>query len=167
MKMNKDGNRMSGLEWFAVLSGVIGLVADFVTIGSMIHSGSPSTKYPTVIWFLVSTLILYTTIVLSFYARRIAVVRHKSAHGKLSEDMFWKIEKGSKMVAKLIGTPLILLFAVSLALSFWNVRDSIPFILNPISIMAAWFFADGLGNAAGDLYAAFDPSYHVAKKRKE
>ncbi len=158
---------MSGLEWFALLSGVIGLVADFVTIGSMIHLGSPSTKYPTVIWFLASILIVYTTIVLSFYARRIAVVRHLSAHGKLSEEIFWRIEKGSNMIAKLIGTPLILLFAVSLALSFWNTRDSFLFVLNPVSIMAAWLFTDGLGNAAGDIYAAFDPSYHVTKKQKE
>jgi hypothetical protein len=124
-------------------------------------------EYPSVIWFLVPILIIYTTIVLSFYARRIAIVRHMRAHSRLSEEMFWRIKKGSKMVAKLTGTPLLALFVVSLAQSFWSGQYFTSFVLIPISVLGAWLFTDGLGNAAGAIYAAFDPSYRVTKMQKK
>jgi hypothetical protein len=112
MSMKKDLYIMTRLDWFALLSGIIGLLADIITICSVAFLKPSPTMTPTVIWILVPFLILYTTIVLSCYARRVAVVRHLATRQKMTEEVFRRIDKGGKMIAKAVGTPLLLLYGI-------------------------------------------------------
>jgi hypothetical protein len=161
---------MSGLDWFALSTGVIGLVADFVTIASLIRLDGSYHKTPAVIWLIAPILILYTTIVLSFYTRRIAVVRHLETNGLLSHEMVDRIENGGMMSAKAIGIPLLLLYGVYLILYLFN-DTAYPtggFIMMFLFFGAggAWWLTDILGAVAGAIYSALDPTYVVAEGKK-
>jgi hypothetical protein len=169
--MKKDQDRMTRFDWFALLSGIIGLLADIITICSVALLKPSSRMTPAVIWILVPFLILYTTIALSCYARRVAVVRHLATRQKMTEEVFRRIDKGGKMVAKVVGTPLLLLYGISLVVSLWNpvasLASGVLLVVNPLTIMAVWLFFDGLGNVAGDIYSAFDPKYRIAELKKD
>lgn len=161
---------MSGLDWFALCTGLIGLVADFVVIASLPRLHDSYHTAPTVIWVVTPALIMYTTIVLSFYVRRIALVRHLEANATLSGQAFYKINKGGVVAAHAVGTPLLLLYEASLMLSFANRLDARTLSLViflailfgiPLSMAVVGIFS----RIAGAMYAAFDPRYTVTETR--
>jgi hypothetical protein len=169
MKNNDQHNKLSGLDWFALSTGLIGLVADFVTIASLVHFDGSHYVAPTIILVVTPVLIMYTTIVLSFYTRRIALVRHMNTNPLLSWEVYEKIRKGGVVSAQTIGTPLLLLYGVCLILSFAR-----PDNISAGIVMLIFFGTPGamivvgiLASIAGALYAAFDPDYVVAEKKKK
>jgi hypothetical protein len=160
---------MSGLDWFALSTGVIGIIADVVTIASLARLDRSYQAAPTAIWVIAPILIIYSTIILSFYARRIALVRHLEAYGMLSEQMFFRINRGGNICAQVIGTPLLLLYGVSLVLFFGDRNDFIASILSVLffGTIGAIFLMGILGSIAGAIYAAFDPTYVVTESKSK
>jgi len=160
---------MSGLDWFVLSTGVIGIVADIVTIASATRLDGSYRVTPLAIWVIAPILIIYSTIILSFYARRIALVRYLNAYGTLSEQMFNRIDYGGTLCSQIVGIPLLLLYFVSLDLSF---GDQNTFFGNIVIViifgtLGSMLLTGILGSVAGDIYAAFDPNYVVTiSKRK-
>src|ERR1043165_4736287 len=103
--MNETTNlrRLSGFEWFGLLSGIIGLVADTYTLASVFARTQnilPSSPQPTVIlpvhmWLAIFCSIIYTLFILSFYARRVFCIRYRREKGNLSSYSVERIESGA------------------------------------------------------------------------
>ena len=156
-------HRMSNLDRFGLCTGLIGLVADFVTIGSLGRFGGQYHLTPTAVWVIIPVLIMYTTIILSFYARRIALARHLSTERVLSQETLVKINLGGRASALSIGAPLLLLYGVSLFISFGDKADTPSFTIFMIfiGIPLALLVSGTFNWVAGVLYKAFDPGYHA------
>lgn len=169
MKNNDQHNGLSGLEWFALSTGLLGLVADFVTIASLASFDSSHHVTPTVIWVVTPVLIMYTITVLSFYARRIALIHHMKANPLLSREAYEKIHQGGVVSAQAIGTPLLLLYGVCLILSFTSPDEIIGGIVLLVifGTIGAMIISGIFAWIAGELYAAFDPRYIVTKSKKK
>jgi hypothetical protein len=169
MKNNDQHHQLSGLDWFALSTGLIGLVADFVTIASLVRLDGSHYSVSTVTWVVTPVLIMYTTIVLSFYARRIALVRHMKIKPLLSLEAYERIRKGGVVSAHTIGTPLLLLYGVCLILSFVSPDKIVGGIAMLIFIgtPAAMIVVGILAWITGVLYAAFDPSYVITERKKK
>ena len=169
MAKNDHHNRMSGLDWFALSTGLIGLVADFITIAALVRLDGSHYVAPVVIWVVAPVLIMYTTIILSFYARRISLIRHISIKPLLSQEVLNKINKGGIVSAQIIGTPLLLLYGVSMVLSFADPGKIIAGILLLVffGTFGAMIVVGILAWIAGALYAAFDPNYVVTERAKK
>lgn len=160
---------MSGLDWFALCTGLIGLAADLVTIGSLARSDGSYHMAPTTVWVIVPILIIYTTIILSFYTRRIALVRHYSVltislQGSSDRiNIFDRINKGGRAIAFAIGAPLQLLYGVCIFISFGDRADmgNFSILMVVFGIPVALAVSGIFSWIAGILYAAFDPRYGV------
>ncbi len=172
MENLKEGrqNRMSGLDWFALSTGIIGLGADIVTLAALTRLGSLPKVTQTVFWIVTPIGILYTTIILSFYALRIAVVRYLEANGTLTEQMLDKIRTGGWMCAQVVGTPLVMLYSVSLILFLSGDSGIVGFYIIMFLIagtMVTIKFMDVIGQIAEAIYAAFDPNYTVKQYKRK
>jgi hypothetical protein len=112
---------------------------------------------------------MYTTIILSFYARRIALVRHLKAKPLLSAEAYSKVRSGGVVSAQAIGTPLLLLYGVCLVLSFASPDKIIGGIVMLIffGTLGAMIVVGIFAWIAGALYDAFDPSYVVTETTKD
>lgn len=169
--MNKESqqNKMSGLDWFALSTGVIGLGADLITLVSLTQLGSLTTETTTIVWIITPIGILYTTIILSFYARRIAVVRYLEAYGTLSAQMLNVINTGGLICAQVVGTPLLLLYGVSLVISFGdrsNIASNIAALLI-LGTLGSIILMLIIGHITEIIYAAFDPSYAFTEHKRK
>jgi len=157
-------NRLSGFEWFALSTGLIGLVADFITIASLVHLGGGSGYVtPTAIWVVTPILIIYTTIVLSLYSRRIFYLRHKAENHQYTLNVYSEINRGGFAIAQVIGLPLFLIYDVSLILSFGNpdkITENIVLLLI-FGTALTMFFVFILGLIAEILFNSFYPNYIV------
>jgi hypothetical protein len=161
---------MSGLDWFTLSTGIIGLGADIVTLASLTRLGSLTKVTQTVFWIITPVGILYTTIILSFYALRIAVVRYLEAYGTLSEQMLDKIRTGGWVCAQVIGTPLLMLYGISLIISFLGDSDIIVIYILLFLVfgtMGTISLMDVIGKIVEAIYAAFDPNYTSKQYRRK
>jgi hypothetical protein len=175
MNKERQQNTMSGLDWFALASGIIGLVADIITLVSLNQLGSLTKLAQTTIWMIAPIGILYTTIILNFYALRIAVVRYLKAYGTLSEQMLIKIREGGRICAQVVGTPLLLLYGVSLIIFLLQGVSSFDTFIVGFFIVGFLIFGTAatiilmnfIGMITEIIYAAFDPNYTVKEYRRK
>jgi len=166
--------RLRPLEWFGLVSGIIGLAADILSLMTLATkwdtkaaSGSIST-WITAVWALVLIGILYTTVITGFYARRFGRLRHQQrSRSWLSRDRE-KIEKGSRILSFLIGAPLIVAYFTMGTVAAFSIRKDVsPMDLVGIAILGgvpigglASLIIFELNDGAMHLYTLFDPSYN-------
>ncbi len=78
--MSNQQQRLSGFDAFGIVSGIIGLLADGIALSTIFVQLRSSPAVPqigVVVWIVAALLIVYTTMVISVYARRFFTVRQR------------------------------------------------------------------------------------------
>lgn len=188
----KRSGSLTKLEWFGLVSGVIGLVADVYSL-SQIFTASKNTSSATTqgllaintqIWILVLLSIIYTVFIFAFFSRRIFSLRHISADGVLSDENYGRIEAGAKSLTRILGMTLLSAYTIAgfLALidaesvrkaaagnDIWMKSPAeglmmVFFGAAPVGLLFSYLVVDLLNVTARALYSAFDPKYRISKK---
>lgn len=165
---------LSGLEWFGLVSGVIGLTVDAYTLASFVPllsdiGSRPSPTPSLAFWAMAFLSILYTSVVLGFYLRRFGRVRHMQQHDEWQHVDFARVERAALSLTAVVVVPLLIpccAFGMR-ALSFALRADRPP----GLDLFGGAFIGATLSPivfplhfAARHLYAAFDPDYDLGEE---
>jgi hypothetical protein len=109
---------LSSLDVFGLISGLIGLVADVISLSALFGLTQANLSIPTSSWVTSLILIFYTSIVVGFYSRRILchINRKKLADTNLDTDTCDRIEKAATIIGYVITATLCLMFIYSIIL---------------------------------------------------
>jgi len=176
--------QLSGFEWFGLLSGIVGLIADTYALSSIfagtqnipLSSSQLTDRAPVHIWIIIFCSIVYTILILSFYVRRVFCIRHRREKGNLSSAGVDRIEKGVFALTCILSITLILSFCVLGSLAFEDAvardiaasgkaitsqsqRTFFGVTSGVIMGLIMSFLAIPIHFGAKALYAAFDPEY--------
>ncbi|MET0626581.1 MAG: hypothetical protein ABW250_26840 [Pyrinomonadaceae bacterium] len=162
---------LTRFDWFGIISGVIGLIADVIAISSVLIMSQKGQDVSTALWLISFVGIIYTTFVVSFYARRVFTANHKLKGGELTPKSQKTIDSGSAALTIVVGGALFFAFLFSVlaqpsptpATDIPNIPDkhfadmvlASIFVILPFSL----FMSFVISVAARRAYAAFDPDY--------
>lgn len=115
MSEQQESKGLSKLEWFGLISGLVGLSADIITLSALFkHSQSQANiSVPTVqltfsLWLLLFFGISYAVLIASFYARRILIKKRRMLVRRFPNRRRGSVESGVLTITLLIGMPLFL-----------------------------------------------------------
>lgn len=121
--MSEFSNRrtFTGLDWFGLISGLIGLSADVITLAVFVRVIKVSNEgtlalYPTTFafWIIILVVLSYTILILNFYTRRVLLNRQRRKQKHLSYTKTESIDKGVLAITLLVGIPLLVLHLIVL-----------------------------------------------------
>lgn len=167
-------SKMSSLDIFTIISAIIGLLADAITISTIIFI--TNTDYPKTytIWILSLTSIIVTILVISFIARRMLVNRMRRRSVELTEFICERVESGATAISVTSGTIFIILYSLAVALAIPVAADShvsINLFLGTIlGFIIGSTLASELDEISFSIYNAFDHEYaqlHATLRTKE
>ena len=161
---------LNSIDKFGIVTGLIGLVADCVSLGSLFAISKSAQNPSFYIWLLVLLSIVYSIALVNFYARRYFRRRNLKNSLELSSASYRYIEKGTQSVTYLIGLPIlicyfILAFFVDNNLFFDDISIFFHDIRLPITRGLfygggfAWLVCYYSNLLILNIYTAFDPSY--------
>jgi hypothetical protein len=157
--------KLTRFDWFGITSGVIGLTADAITIISLKPQATSIT-----IWIVSFLGIIYSTLIASFYARRIFSSKHKSQTGSLSSKQTWIINDGASALSAAVGVPLLVAFFFVVTLAVVDMSPTATIADKVLTVPAITLFCNlgfsimiwwMINGAAKLMYAAFDPDFDV------
>lgn len=121
--MTEFSNRrtFTGLDWFGLISGLIGLSADVIALAVFVRVITVSNEgtlalYPSTfaLWIIILVVLSYTILILNFYARRVLLNRQRRKQKRLSYTKTESIDKGVFAITGLVGIPLLVLHLIVL-----------------------------------------------------
>jgi len=117
MSTTKKSNGLSWLDWFGIVTGGIGLIADGISLSALFSASNRANQSENVsAWLIISFLaIIYTIGMVGFFSRRFFVTRNsKRQKRSRTKANFYKIvERSTLILCLLIGLPLIMAYLVS------------------------------------------------------
>jgi hypothetical protein len=135
MSQTPEPGRLSKLEWFGLISGLIGLVADGITLLTLFSnvqnthiSLAPSFNVTSFNLWLISFFgVAYTVLIVSYYIRRILMRRYmryrkRVSVSEVSQKRREETKRAISVITALIGVPLFLLHFLLL---FYIIREQI------------------------------------------
>jgi hypothetical protein len=172
LKQATVGKKLTSLDWFGIVTGLIGLIVDVIAL-SAIFSLPQSKEYTfnTSLWLLAATSLIYTITVISVYARRVFCIRYRGRVRSLSIEKVAKIERGVTGIIFGIGLPIFLTYAISLALAIdkamppekQSVGSAIGFAV-VLGGIISWVLCTVIDQVGMWIYGALDPDYHYEIK---
>lgn len=167
--------RLGSLEYFGLFSGIIGLLADAISLGMLSFglgsqaTGGAASSWIAAVWVLLFMGIMYTVVIASFYARRLGALKHRQrlvrSWSSANRD---RVERGARFVSFLVGVPLILSYCAIGAVALYNTKSNVtPADLFGAAVLMGFVMGAAvcpviypLNEGAMHLYAMFDPSYN-------
>lgn len=121
MSQMRKSKLLTKLEAFFLVAGIIGLIADAVTLSSLFSvskamttdSSQQATSSWIPVWLLSFFCIVYTSIALCFYIRRLLLRRHRKSHSSWDDE---KIDTGVMLATLVVVCPMLFTYFI-LALS--------------------------------------------------
>ncbi len=109
---SEESKGLSKLDIFGLVSGSIGLIADVISLSALFALTSASVQVPTFNWVSTLVLIVYTSVIVGFYSRRIIfyINRRDTTKEKFTKRDFDRIEHASIAITSLITGTLWLMF---------------------------------------------------------
>ncbi|HAG83135.1 MAG TPA: hypothetical protein DCL61_18715 [Cyanobacteria bacterium UBA12227] len=167
--------QLSKIDKFSIGTGLIGLVADVISLTSLFAISSDTKSAHLHIWLLVLLSIVYSIAAINFYARRYFHKRVKN-----NSQQFRLLEKATIKFTCLVGVPILICYSIFAFLEIDRVDplliDSLDFLfiladdtLRPI--FCGVFYGGLLAGCTCylchylmlDIYRAFDPSYRPTR----
>jgi hypothetical protein len=112
--------KLSGFEWFGLISGIVGLIADIISLSALGHFTQGEQANFQVPLFLIGLIsffaISYTLFIFGYYLYRIKL------SGDIEPGREWDVENGVKLLLFLIG---ILFYCLLFVFLFFIVRENI------------------------------------------
>lgn len=117
MTQVQTSKQLTKLEAFFLIAGIIGLIADAVTLSALfgISKTMPSDSSHTSpgswvgVWLLSFFCIIYTSIAFSFYVRRLLLRRHRESYSAWDDE---KIDKGVMLGTLVIVFPMFFIYFI-------------------------------------------------------
>jgi hypothetical protein len=167
MEMTESSNlkKLTKFDWFGIASGIIGLIADAITIFSLKPQNTSLS-----IWIVSFLGIIYSILIASFYARRIFTSKHKNQTANLSSRQILKINDGAAALTVAVGMPLLVAFFFVVT---WAIGEMSPTATVEDKVFVLFFstlfcnlgvsimICFSINGAAKLMYAAFDPDYET------
>jgi hypothetical protein len=137
MSQPPEPGRLSRLEWFGLISGLIGLAADCVTLLALLRdvqnshiSLTPSLNITSFsLWLITFFGVAYTVLIFSYYTRRVLMRKYTLYRKRVPISMYEIKQKKRKAtrraisaITTLVGVPLFLLHFLLL---FYIVKEQI------------------------------------------
>ena len=163
--MNEDKSKISHLDWFTIISAGIGLLADAITISSILILTNSDKTAPFAIWLLAFVSILITVILVGFFARRLFVNRTNKLVTDIDVKNYQRIESGARALTITSGIILLTLYSVTLAITITPEGSKIAgsifgaVVLGGIASLIISLISDQI---ASTIYRAFDMQYSLA-----
>ncbi len=105
---------LTALDWFGLISGIVGFVVDIVAlskISTFQSSSQGSSQSISIIgWIFLFVVMAYTIFICGFYARRVLAARNYGASRTLSFGQYERVEKGAQVFVYLVGITLSVFF---------------------------------------------------------
>lgn len=170
--------QMNKVDKFSIGTGLIGLVADIVSLTSLfaISSSNNTENYPLHIWFLVFLSIMYSCAAMNFCTRRYFHKRALENFQELNVQQIKQVEKATLTFTYLVNIPILICYFIFAFLEIYRVEPvlmysfNLPFILvdrvlQPI--LCGFFYGGWLAvliccifqSSIVHIYMAFDPLY--------
>lgn len=172
--------QLSKIDKFSIGTGLIGLVADVISLISLFVISRDTKSAPLHIWLLVLLSIVYSIAAINFYARRYFHKRVLKNSQQLILQEFRLIEKATLTFTCLVGVPILICYSIFAFLEIDRLDtlliDSFDFLFiladDTLRPIVCGVFYGGL--LAGcicylchylilDIYRAFDPSYRSTR----
>ena len=166
MGESSNSSELTRFDLFGIASGIIGLVADVITISSLFIASrkasetSPESATTTFsIWVIAFLATLYSILIASFYARRIFAAKQKRKTNELSPVQKKIIGRGGSALTFAMGTPILVVFLSSAILSLTskmpqNREDAIFFAMLVFGLPGSFGICLAVNYAAERMYRA-------------
>jgi hypothetical protein len=105
-----DQSRLSNIDKFGLGTGLIGLVADVVSLAGLFTFSSSAQGTPIPIWIFVLISLIYSIAATNFYARRYFCKRVIRRNERLSRQELRRVEEGTASVTALISFPTLIAY---------------------------------------------------------
>lgn len=143
MKKSEEVKKLSGIDWFTIITGVIGVATNVITLLSLLlKSQQPEDvrhqkagEIPAAVWVLVFFSTVYTTCILSFYSRRSLSKRHKRCKGILPKKARERIEFGAGAFTVIFGGTFFLILAIAGAIVVDMPIFEVVFFGGPLALL--------------------------------
>jgi hypothetical protein len=170
-----EQEKLSRFDWFGIISGIIGLIADVISLSTLfiVSKGNQDSQNQTNsgisfgVWIASFLMILYTILIASFYSRRLFAMKHKAKNINLDAYRKGMIEKGARGFTYIFGFPFMqaymiaLLFALTSLIPPSPIRDekvaAIMIFVGGLSMGLSFLVCYLINEQAEKMYAAFDP----------
>jgi len=116
---------LSNLDIFGLVSGIIGLIADVISLSALVGLTKANISIPVTSHVTSVILIIYTLMIAGFYARRILVYinQKKIARKQMTID-YKKIEVGARVVVCVLAASLFTLYIYNLAVATYQYNSA-------------------------------------------
>jgi hypothetical protein len=177
-KQTEGKKRLSPLDWFGLVSGILGLVADIIALLSVFAFVSPASatqnaNLPGFVWVFILSSIFYTHIILCFYVRRYFHLREERLNTNIfpntrseKQKRQDKIEEGMILIEMLVSAPVfIVLIFITFSSDSSSSSDSSGIIMPILFGFAAAMFASYLAHSlAKIIYYALNPDQAIEEE---
>jgi hypothetical protein len=157
------GRELTGIDRFTIITGVIGVATNVVTLLSLFMKSQKSEdvghqkpgEIPAAVWVLVFFSIVYSTCIVSFYSRKLLSKRHKRKNGILLKKARERIEFGAGAFTVIFGGTFFLILAIAGAIVVDMPIFEVVFFGGPLALLVSL----GLNFLVMLIYSAFDSGY--------
>lgn len=162
--MSNQKQHLSSFDRFGLVSGIIGLLADVIALSTIFVQLQSSQGVPqigVVVWIVAALSIVYTTLVISIYARRFFTSKQRRPGYTVTVAGYATIERGARAVTMAVGISLCLVFAtlfVVAEFSGGSLGQAFG-IGSGLSVGITFFLVEGINKAAREIYSALDFEY--------
>jgi hypothetical protein len=169
---NKQSSRiqLSNIDKFSIGTGVIGLVADAVSLASLFAVSSNTQGAPLHIWLLVLLSIVYSIAAINFYARRYFCKRSPQKAQGFNREELKRIEQGTFFTTLWTGVPILICYFIFAFMQFDQPLFDDLFIFFPdelLPIVRGLLYGGTFAllicycshKSVFHIYKAFEPSY--------
>lgn len=147
-------NRISKVDQFGIAAGVIGLIADFSSLSALFPKSSNEDYLPLFGWITIFVLILYSTMVINFFARRALFRRMEEDRFESSEKKRLRIESSVFRATLMICLPIMTVYFVAALNAYSKVAPSFIYLYDFIFVFFN-LFEDFYILVCGIFYGSF------------
>ncbi len=110
MSTDQPIQKLSNLDKFSIVTGIIGLLADCISLGGVFVISKRSQTASFHIWILVLLTIIYSIALINFYSRSYFHKRSLLEYQEAKTRKYRRIERGTQSITILIGFPLLICY---------------------------------------------------------
>ncbi len=170
---NKQSSRrqLSHIDKFSIGTGIIGLVADAVSLASLFALSSNAQSAPLHVWLIVLLSIVYSIAAINFYACRYFCKQTLQKAQGFNREELKRIEQGTFSATLWAGIPILICYFIFAFIKIddpyfdYSFMNFVPDELLPIvrgllyGGTFAWLICYYSHKSVSYIYKAFDPSY--------
>jgi hypothetical protein len=115
---------LTALDWFGLISGIVGFVVDIYALSKIFTFPSSSEGVSITGWIVLFFVMVYTIFICSFYARRVLAARNYAQSRPMSAAQYERIERGATTFVYVVWIPLFVILSIMTFLGNGMIQES-------------------------------------------